>query len=97
MTPFIRFALCAGLMIAGSPSARSDANADRVHDRIMSELVEPGYAALAAAAASHAAGWKAFCGKPARAGFADLKDSFGRVADAWAAIEFARSGRAAEN
>lgn len=96
MSPVLRSVFCACALAAAAGFAQAETPADRVHGRIMAELVTPGFAALATAAARHAHDWTAFCAAPGNAGFADLKDSFAVVADAWAVVEFARSGPAAE-
>jgi hypothetical protein len=85
------------LLIALAPPSRSETRTDYAYERIVTELVVPGYAALAASADEHVRDWESFCAGPDESGFAQLRRSYGRLADAWASIEFVRSGSGAED
>lgn len=79
------------LTLALVPAQAAD-SPDRLYDRIVAEVVAPGFSNLASAARRHAAGWQSFCAAPSEALREGLIVSFNDTADRWAEVEIFRSG-----
>ena len=79
------------LTLALVPAQAAD-SPDRLYDRIVAEVVAPGFGNLASAASQHAADWQSFCAAPSEALREGLVASFNDTADRWAEVEIFRSG-----
>lgn len=82
--------LAAGLAFGTGPAAAADPKLDPVP--LIETWLLPRYDALATATAAQAKAWAAFCPAPSAAGIAPLRDSYGKAADAWNAVEFVTFG-----
>ena len=93
----LALALIAAWLALAPAAASAGTGGARAAARIAAEIIAPGYRALDAEARAHAGAWAAYCAAPDAAGFTGLRSSFHRLADAWAAIEFVRSGPMAQD
>ena len=89
----IRLFVILALLSALSPMvARAEEPSDRSFKRIMSEVVVPGFDALAEQGQAHRMAWASYCAAPTPESLKSLAASFQSLADAWAAVEMFRSG-----
>jgi predicted lipoprotein len=79
----------------GSPCANP--KTDYTYERVVTEFIVPGFKSLAGLAGKHAETWKSFCEEPEEEKFQALTQSFHALADAWATIEFIRSGPSSDD
>lgn len=86
------FTIC---MIAAPASAQE--TPDARYDRIVREVVQPAFAALAKAAGEQSSAWRAACATPAATDRAMLLERFHATADRWAEAEVFRTGPSAAN
>jgi predicted lipoprotein len=85
------------LVLLGSHGRAEENRTDYTYERIATEFVVPGYASFRAKAEAHLRAWVGFCKSPDDAGLTGLRESYLRLAEAWAAIEIVRSGPIAED
>ncbi|WP_373505632.1 imelysin family protein [Aestuariivirga sp.] len=94
----IRTILAALLVVAsGSAAAQANPRTDYVFERIVTEVVVPGFKSLETAARAHESAWTAYCTEPSAVGRDRLDASFHEVADRWASAEMMRTGPASED
>ncbi len=76
-------------------SAQAQSAPEAAYARIVSGVIRPGFAGLAAEARRHEDAWTGYCRSPSPAGLARLASSFQALADSWARVDMIRSGPAA--
>src|SRR5262245_27418346 len=92
-----RTLLFLALLPLGMPQAHAQTSSDELLDRVVNDVIVPGYANLVQAAEMERAQWQAFCTAPSADGMAKLRDAYHGTADAWSSIEMVHYGPIAED
>lgn len=81
--------------ISGALSPVRAGTAEENYERIVAQVVVPGFGQLETAARAHSGDWKAMCDDAADGSQSAVLGSFHKLADAWAEVEMFRSSPAA--
>ena len=84
---------CASTLLCGAPSgARAEADHAAIARASLTEVIRPGYAALADSTAGLKAKLETLCRQPSAASLKSAKDAFASAVGAWSKVEIIRFG-----
>jgi predicted lipoprotein len=89
--------MCAAILFASATSAQAEVDHAAIARAALSEVIRPGYAALAEQAASLNGKVDALCQDPSAASLEASRDSFAAVVTAWSKVEILRFGPITED